>query len=739
MIELIGSLPIKDSNVLKALESLLVAGFSSPHRDVVNKTIVFWNDSFGQQASLEYPSKLGSVLRTRSEDAHIELPTFPETDDGPASLPQFYGFLSQTEPTRDESARKTFLTLHETTIPRRLGRPNRFDLSKSSPLRSAKDISSPGHKVQRSSASTTPRARLRHNDSQIEFAPIDSSPTRQDGESQMLTEHQKEVKTRQSHNAQLFPDFSSSPAAQSTALPKNVSKRLDFSAQVNMVDEGAHGTPTGLPDATNLQSDDIPSSPTPSSRAASQGPINVDDDLEHDDDLQDPPSSPPRADGDELSRDAPVADDADDAAVDVADFADLPNATLNKEDTDNDLEVDDNETDARPDDVILGSDLPSDSLLPDTQLLEEAAEAAQSTGLDTKDPEDKASQDPIQRPRTPPSDNDKPLEEHAIEAPPEEAADISRVEDSFIKVDVNPNDSQETEVSQSEASPNTGKKRKRSAGPVSKSKKRRKQSPIKTFWSTFIGGSQDDDEDIGEEIVVASQRSSAPDVSRVEQTVIAPEEPSVDVSQESVVHTKEESAVMQPPPKRGRGRPRKSQTPTPSLPDIQSSQSRKRRASVLSDISRESSHVSSSRVKETPAPGKAAKQRKQDTRQTTASQVSTRSESTTTRKAAGVVISRHEQALGRQSQESGEFDDTYSEEDSIGHATPEKQLAEEQAAAELSDHPILTPRSLLGRLWETLRDIKSLALGSQMEREFDDVLFELRRETHEAARRGREV
>ena len=57
--------------------------------------------------------------------------------------------------------------------------------------------------------------------------------------------------------------------------------------------------------------------------------------------------------------------------------------------------------------------------------------------------------------------------------------------------------------------------------------------------------------------------------------------------------------------------------------------------------------------------------------------------------------------------------------------------------ASVSNRVILTPKSILGRLKGILADCQRMVLGSQEERELDDVLFEVRREIHEAARRGR--
>lgn len=66
------------SNVLlKALESLWVAGLNSSHRAIVNSTVAFWNETFGQLNSLEYPSKVEVALRKIQPLVELELPGFP--------------------------------------------------------------------------------------------------------------------------------------------------------------------------------------------------------------------------------------------------------------------------------------------------------------------------------------------------------------------------------------------------------------------------------------------------------------------------------------------------------------------------------------------------------------------------------------------------------------------------------------------------------------------------------------
>lgn len=131
---------------------------------------------------------------------------------------------------------------------------------------------------------TTPKARLRHDDSQIQFAAIESSPLQPEPvDSQYLTDRQKEVKERQGREAvAMFPEIRSSPRSTSRpidyVLPKFVFKSAPSPGTKSAIIEDA--SPTYLADA--LMNEFLGSSPTPSSKRSS--------DRRSDDD---PPSSPP--------------------------------------------------------------------------------------------------------------------------------------------------------------------------------------------------------------------------------------------------------------------------------------------------------------------------------------------------------------------------------------------------------------------------------------------------------------
>ena len=136
----------------------------------------------------------------------------------------------------------------------------------------------------RPGVTTTPKARLRHDNSQIQFAAIESSPLQPEAvESQYLTDRQKEVKERQGREAAaMFPEIRSSPRSSSRPtdymLPKLVFKSTQDPALPSGI--GEDSSPTYLPDA--LMNAFLGSSPTPSSKRSSDRRYG-----------DDPPSSPP--------------------------------------------------------------------------------------------------------------------------------------------------------------------------------------------------------------------------------------------------------------------------------------------------------------------------------------------------------------------------------------------------------------------------------------------------------------
>lgn len=141
--------------------------------------------------------------------------------------------------------------------------------------------------------------KLRHDDSQVQFETIESSPIANAAlDSQLLTDRQKEVKERQQAEASMFPDLRSSPRPREKArsssgselpLHRSASKSRETASPVVV----RQTTPT--PQAE--YDDYVNSSPTPT-RA-----------LHDDDDLPDPPSSPPEVAKEQTT--AYIGDNAD--------------------------------------------------------------------------------------------------------------------------------------------------------------------------------------------------------------------------------------------------------------------------------------------------------------------------------------------------------------------------------------------------------------------------------------------
>lgn len=69
-----------DTRFLFSIQDLVVAGFRSRHRAVVNESIVMWNSTFGGEDTLEYPEDLKTILQKLRPMTELRLPNFPESN-----------------------------------------------------------------------------------------------------------------------------------------------------------------------------------------------------------------------------------------------------------------------------------------------------------------------------------------------------------------------------------------------------------------------------------------------------------------------------------------------------------------------------------------------------------------------------------------------------------------------------------------------------------------------------------
>ncbi|KAL1964593.1 hypothetical protein VTN77DRAFT_6767 [Rasamsonia byssochlamydoides] len=207
-----------DDSSLHKLEVIISAGLGSVHRSTANRFIEMWNTTFGLQDSLTYPAAVLVALRKLEPYVELQLPSWPVQSDSQIgqTIPDFVdsqdGDMSQV--IQKEISDRNRGDLLKVT------RPTSFS---SSPIVQAYEPAI--NTLHKKTDDLTPKRRLRHDDSQIQFIAVESSPSlRSDPESQLLTKRQREVKERQRGEAAIFLDGlrSSSPALPSPAKDANI-------------------------------------------------------------------------------------------------------------------------------------------------------------------------------------------------------------------------------------------------------------------------------------------------------------------------------------------------------------------------------------------------------------------------------------------------------------------------------------------------------------------------------------
>lgn len=227
----------------------MISSLSSKQRAVFNEAIQLWNRTFGAAKSLEYPTALLPVLLKLRTLTDISLPTFPEGIGIDVGTMHSLRILERVTNTQQVSSSPLHFT--ETQIDEeqlgwnRNGTPAKpptralraFRLSearedqdeissrhsrllarepaKQSPIEQSLETTpkATSKTTSKTTSKITPKARLRHDDSQIQFAAIESSPLIPETvDSQSLTDHQKEVRERQGlERGAMFPDLRSTP------------------------------------------------------------------------------------------------------------------------------------------------------------------------------------------------------------------------------------------------------------------------------------------------------------------------------------------------------------------------------------------------------------------------------------------------------------------------------------------------------------------------------------------------
>ena len=254
---------------LDELEILLTAAFKSRHRHIVNRTAEMWNDMFKDVECLECPESLLSTISSLPFKAELALPGIEQSSGSFGA--QATSFLSSQEDVSfDAPSSASTRSRARQALPRAM--PSSGTSTRSSSRKRRRDATTP-QKSESKAGKRTSTPRLRHDNSQITFAPITSSPLRQE-ESQHLTERQKETRQKQRDAAAIYSDLRTSSPAPSNDVAGQTAEKLPSPKKQGLQD--------GTPERAKSYEDLISSTPTPR-----RGQVL------HLDDLNDPPSSPP--------------------------------------------------------------------------------------------------------------------------------------------------------------------------------------------------------------------------------------------------------------------------------------------------------------------------------------------------------------------------------------------------------------------------------------------------------------
>ncbi|KFY38873.1 hypothetical protein V494_04170 [Pseudogymnoascus sp. VKM F-4513 (FW-928)] len=277
---------------LPKVQALLSAGLKSKRKHITNSAITLWNTTFGTQSAIFYPPEITKALARLRPVADLKLPTFPTIYDEAAtpSGPQFIESDSDSQAMSFRCSSRPAsrgVTPYLESSPLPSGRKNKsphpsIELSKSASKKRHSANTRASKLRSNGKRDTTPR--LRHDDSQIQFAAIESSPAADGGDSQLLTDRQREVKERQQEEAAaMFPDLRKSPRMKT----RRSGERLALSSDLPVAEGTTWGTPS-ISRVGEREDDFITSSPTP----RREGGDKVLDNEEGEE--ADVPSSPPK-------------------------------------------------------------------------------------------------------------------------------------------------------------------------------------------------------------------------------------------------------------------------------------------------------------------------------------------------------------------------------------------------------------------------------------------------------------
>lgn len=620
----------------------------------------------------------------------------------------------------------------------------------------------------------TPKIRLRHENSQVQFEPIISSPSNPfEQQSQVLTERQKEMVERHRLGASMFAHMGSSSISRQDSGPSRQHNE-DLSSDVMSADGLPNeGSPLPMKALASMPAMDVylGSSPTPSSRSRGHEAKTLTPKTNRKAqlaaDLSDIGSSPPRLEKEVPSTLEPPAEndtarEVESVDLDPREVQEADNSSFNegttidedmiltverkaqleeKESSDDDLtELDSADMPSSTMELELNAQLDAEmnahvetSQEKDTRVEPEVPEESNNVYVDA----------PSQRPVDAMEGSE--VGETQLDGPPEpvfdatRSAGTSRVRDSFSTPTITEK-KKTTPDSQTSNLRRSSRHSAASASGTSTGSRKRKQS---------------------------SQNAPSPKKPKITDTTAeepTPEPRKAPMNERERIRDSVVNSPADKPSPRRRGRPSKaSVAESPVIPETSRKRSVRRSASLLSQGQLQSDDVL---VEDTPAPKRARRSASKDVSEakgvpladSRASQVKRLSHVQVSPKplpasressagAAEQVVDLGEpaidtvqgSALGEQNakgtpQQQGntaepiEREQTPSQPATAAVATPNRSFA---------DRVFLTPRSILAQLGRLKDELKKIVLGPAEEREFADVGFEINREIFAAGARGR--
>ncbi|KAJ9269901.1 hypothetical protein DTO212C5_4075 [Paecilomyces variotii] len=285
-----------DTYALRKFSTIISSGLDSSHKSTKNRFIQLWNATFGLQESLEYPDSVLSALRKLESHIDLHLPCLPTSVDHEIAP---HPVVSKDDAATTDPLPKMDGMDGSRSLENSLKNNDRRTCFSSSPI----VIIDGPPELPNDADNLTPKKGTEDDDSRAQFIPVDSSPAQPtEPQSQFLTDDQRELAQNNLHDPDLPEGFRYARINEVSKFGLDTPTHLRHLSDAELVARIQLTPP--LPAVA--ESDDVfpGSSPTPGSKSQSQFDRvnNRSAAFQNLNAYSDPPSSPPEMDS---SRESP--------------------------------------------------------------------------------------------------------------------------------------------------------------------------------------------------------------------------------------------------------------------------------------------------------------------------------------------------------------------------------------------------------------------------------------------------